>query len=202
MDPALSDLLICPRCGPGFGLVLLPHALEERRVVRGVLGCANCRERYPIEHAVADLRTGAEGRGSEGPTEASVWAVPGEEAVRLGALLGLDEAHGTILLAGPAAAHAAAVEALSERVSVVAVGEEPVRDRAGSSIRVSATLPFRTAGLAGAALTGPYAALADEGARVVAPGRRLVLEPLPAGLDTSTLDVVAREGTALVATRR
>jgi uncharacterized protein YbaR (Trm112 family) len=48
MHILLTDILTCPRCGPAFGLILLAEQTAGRRVLQGVLGCANCRERYPV----------------------------------------------------------------------------------------------------------------------------------------------------------
>ena len=56
MHILLTDALTCPRCGPEFGLIVLADRTHERRVQSGSLGCANCREKYPVRHAVADLR--------------------------------------------------------------------------------------------------------------------------------------------------
>lgn len=48
MHLLLTDILSCPRCGPEFGLILLADRIEARRVLAGILGCANCRSKYPI----------------------------------------------------------------------------------------------------------------------------------------------------------
>ena len=50
----LTDALTCPRCGPEFGLLVLADRMEERRVIEGRLGCANCRSAFPIRDAAAD----------------------------------------------------------------------------------------------------------------------------------------------------
>jgi hypothetical protein len=47
MHLSLSDLLTCPRCGPGWGLVLLPGEVRERRVETGVLGVCYYPEHWP-----------------------------------------------------------------------------------------------------------------------------------------------------------
>ncbi len=52
----LVDHLVCPRCGPPFGLVLLAHDVRDRRVRRGEFGCPNCRDRFPVEDGFGDLR--------------------------------------------------------------------------------------------------------------------------------------------------
>lgn len=223
MDVSLSDLLVCPRCGPTYGLVLLPYDVEDRRVRSGVLGCANCRERYPIEGGVADLRaggdwagsgrdgrsTGRESSGAAGPASpADARAGDGEEVVRLAGLMGLADAHGPVLLAGPAEAHAGALSALVEGVEVVAVVTVATAGPAAgvSGMRVADVLPFRTGSLRGVALTGARAMQVEEGARVLGREGRLVLDPAPADardrLGSVGFRVVAEESGVVVATRR
>ena len=235
MDVALSDLLTCPRCGPTYGLVLLPYDVSERRVRSGVLGCANCRERYPVEDGVADLRVGPDGDTAVGETggtgspsvvstgpvgsstatrEAGVDAgAPEAPEVRLAGLMGLADARGTVLLAGPAAAHAAALGALVEGVEVAVrvegPGSVPRSSAEGpgvSPLRLGAVLPFRSGSLRGVALTGGSAVLLDEGARVLGGEGRLVVDPAPedtrSRLEAAGLEVVAEEGGVMVGARR
>jgi uncharacterized protein YbaR (Trm112 family) len=199
MHTSLTDLLVCPRCGPTYGLILLPREVRERRVEAGVLGCANCRERYPIEAGEADLRV------VRGPRSAPPAGVAGDEAeaVRLAALMGLADARGTVLVAGAAAAQAAGVAAVVPEIEVVVVdgwaGERVSR------VRVGEVLPLRSRSLRGVALTGDRVSLLDEGARVLGPEGRLVLEPAPARarerLDAAGLTVLVDEGETLVSTR-
>lgn len=215
MNVELSDLLTCPRCGPGYGLVLLPREREDRRVLSGVLGCANCRERYAIEGGVADLRVpGAAGPGGAAGDEPVSDTGPGsgvesvDPAVRLAGLMGLAEARGTVLVAGPAVAHASALAELLDEVEVVAVphGEGAVRVAPGvSPMRVGPVLPLRTGSLMGVTLTGRWAESAAEGARVLGPSGRLVLDPAPHDAEETLagagLVTVAREANVLVAAR-
>ncbi|HEX2076413.1 MAG TPA: hypothetical protein VHG08_01855 [Longimicrobium sp.] len=187
MHILLTDALTCPRCGPEFGLMLLADRMEDRRVVEGRLGCANCRESYPIHDAVADLRFGG-GRESAPSTASDGGAVEDvEAAVRLAALMGLSGVSGMALVAGPGARHAAAVHALVPEVEVVAAADRP-EGLAGRAAGVSGIavaggrLPLRGGALRGAALTGGADdALLREGLRVLAPGARLVVEPASAG---------------------
>lgn len=211
MDASLSDLLICPRCGPTYGLILLPYDAAERRVRAGVLGCANCRGRYPIQDGVADLRSDAVEAGPA-PTGAS-GAVDqrrssDDPAVRLAGLLDLAEAQGTVLLAGRAAAHASALAGLVPGVQVVTTGGGDIPGTAGlgiSVMRLGNVLPFRSRSLRGVALTGPFATLVEEGARVLGRRGHLVLDPAPAGavdrLGRAGMTVLAEEGPVVVAGR-
>lgn len=197
MHVALTDVLTCPRCGPGHGLILLPDEVEGRRVVAGFLGCADCRERYRIEGGVADLSGG----------DALAGAAPGgteEGAVRLAGLLGLAGVQGVVLVAGPGAAHAGPLSELLEGVEVVATTMSPAPG--GSAIRLGSTLPFQSGKLKGIALTGATAdSLLEEGARALSPVARLLLDPAPVEartrLEAAGLRVLAEEGGTVVAAR-
>lgn len=186
----LTDALTCPRCGPDFGLLVLADRMEERRVIEGALGCANCRSSYPIRAAAADLRvvpsasSGSMESTGPGPSDED-----GEAAVRLAALMGLAGASGLAMLAGPGARHAAAVSALVPDLEVVAVTDEPAAPagRAPGVSRIAAgdALPFRGGALRAAALTGGAGdARLREGLRVLAPGARLVVD----GADAETAE--------------
>lgn len=175
MHILLTDVLACPRCGPEMGLVLLADRIEDRRVIDGSLGCPNCREMYRISGGVADLR--APGAPAPDP-EAAAAEGDGEEAVRLAALLGLAEAKGMVLVAGPDAALAGAIAALVEGVEVIAVSPIPTpADAAGvSAVAAGAVLPFRDRVLMGAAVTGNASTeMLAEALRVLRPGARLVV---------------------------
>lgn len=179
MHILLTDILRCPRCGPEFGLVLLADRVEDRRVGAGRLGCANCREMYPVAGGEVDLRV----PGAVGVPEGGAAAGP-DEAVRLAALLGLSEAWGSVLLAGAGADLADALAALVPGVEVVhAVGRPG--DGAGegrlSRLVAGAPLPFAPGSLRGVALGREAAGLVEEGVRLLAPGGRLVVEGAPAG---------------------
>src|SRR5688500_18729002 len=95
MHILLTDLLTCPRCGPEFGLIVLSEGLEDRRVVEGRLGCANCRSSYPIRRGVADLRHArcAPMQASANPRRAD-----SERVMRIAALLGINRPGAPVLL--------------------------------------------------------------------------------------------------------
>jgi uncharacterized protein YbaR (Trm112 family) len=192
----LTDILTCPRCGPEFGLVLLADRVEERRVLEGRLGCANCREGYRIHDGAADLRTSASYPASAG--EAGTVGDAQEGAVRIAALLGLAEAAGTVLVAGPGAVLAPEVSALVPGVEVVALSPAPLPGPEAPGVsRVAAGpgLPFRGRALRGVAFTGGAdAELLAEGVRVLAPGSRVVVER--AGADVA--ERLRRAGAAVL----
>ena len=196
MHVALTDVLTCPRCGPGHGLILLPEEVRERRVVSGFLGCADCRERYAVEGGVAGLAVDA-------PVEMAESERSEEGAVRLAGLLGLAGVQGVVLLAGPAAAEGEALSELLEGVEVVAT----TSPGAGvSAMEVGGTLPFQSGTLRGIALTGGAAdRLLEEGARALAPVGRLLLDPAPSDgrsrVEAAGLRVVAEQAGVLVAGR-
>lgn len=198
MHVALTDVLTCPRCGPGHGLILLPDEVRDRRVVSGFLGCASCRERYPIRDAVAELGAG------EPVAAGDAHGGDPERAIRLAALLGLADVKGVVVLLGPAAAHAAELADLAEGVEVVAAGTRALPGV--TVIRAGRALPFQSGSVRGVALTGPdTGALLDEAARILAIAGRLLLDPAPRDarerLERAGLRLVAAEGETLLATR-
>ena len=217
----LTDHLRCPRCGPEHGLVLLGERIEARRVLDGVLGCANCREQYPVRGGWADLR-GASGAprapeaggpsaapqdpGAGGPTER-----PAPEAVvRLAAQLGVREGPGFVLVAGVGAELAAGVAGLVEGLEVVTVGVELAgRDEVPgvSRLAVGRVLPLAAGSMRAVALRGDGGGIAlEEAARVVGPLGRLVVDAAePTVLERLGrvgFDVLAQEGAEVVAVRR
>jgi uncharacterized protein YbaR (Trm112 family) len=202
MHILLTDILTCPRCGPAFGLILLADSVTERRVREGTLGCANCREKYPIHDGVGLFDSAGAAPPPPPPPPAA------EEAVRLAALMGLTEGAGHVLLAGDAAAGAAAVAGLVAGVEVVAVSAAAVPAAPGvSRLRAGARLPLASACVAGAALTGAAVeAWLEEAARVLSATGRLVLDPAPTAvaerLAAAGLGVVLQEGSTVIAARR
>lgn len=195
-----TDISACPRCGPAFGLILLVDELAARRVVRGALGCANCRTQYPITAGAVDFTLGARA-GFGPPIEAAA-------ALRLAALAGVTAPPNRLLVVGPAAAHADAIAALLPEIEVTAAEGDPgVPAEPGvSRIAVAASLPFFGGRFAGVVLSGAAAdGLLQEGLRVLAAGGRLVLEPAPAAarerLAREGITHLVAEGATLVAVR-
>lgn len=201
----LTDHLTCPRCGPDFGLILLAGRIEERRVLEGELGCSNCREQYPVRDGFADLRP-RPAPELERPDEEPV---PGgrEDALRLAGLLGITEGPGFSLVVGPSARLAPGIAELVEGLEVVAVQPELVawEEQAGvSRMAAGDPLPLATASMRAVALTGPAAdALLEDGARVLFPGGRLILDPAPEDveprLEALQMKLAARQDDTVVA---
>jgi uncharacterized protein YbaR (Trm112 family) len=197
----LTDILTCPRCGPEFGLILLADRITERRVQEGTLGCANCRTQYPIRNGALYMDA----------TPAALTGVASPDAaVRIAALTGLTHGSRYAIMAGPAAQHAPAVAALIDGLEVIAIAEAragapPAEEENGvNPLGVTGVLPFTNARVTGVALTGAMAdALLEEGARVLSPVGRLLLDPAPADaeerLRAAGLRVLARDATTVVA---
>jgi len=212
----LTDRLACPRCGPQFGLILLAHRMDERRVLEGDLGCANCRDRFPVREGFADLRPpprgplGDEAAAAPPAAQAADPVADPEEVDRLAALLGVAEGPGELLLIGAPARLAAG---LAERVPDVEVLAASADARAWaetpgvSRLAVRARLPLFSRSMRGVALRGDEAAdWLDEAVRVVAPLARVVVVDAPAGtlerLREAGLEPLLDESGVAVAVRR
>ena len=203
----LTDRLSCPRCGPDFGLILLADEVRDRRIISGDLGCANCREKYPVAEGFGDLRPPP--RAPLSPPEPSSPPADPEETVRFGALLGVTEGPGTLLLEGPAVRQAGALADLIQGVEVVGVDTSLMgeAEREGVSRMVAhPRIPFFNASLRGVLLSGEVGILeVEEAARVVAlQGRVVVLESPPQArerLEGLGLKVILEQEGVLVAFR-
>lgn len=182
MNPQLTELLICPRCGPGFGLVLRADQVEGGRVLDGFLGCSNCRMLYPVARGVADLRhpprsrAHRRARGVPPPTSRDASEAAGTQ--RLAALIGVAQGPAPIVVAGDLAGRATGLATLLPGVGVVALaprfnsGPPP----GASHIAAADLLPLRDGSLAGIALAGSWAELLlDDALRCLARTGRIVL---------------------------
>ncbi|MEO8336294.1 MAG: Trm112 family protein [bacterium] len=95
----LVDALRCPVPHEESWLVAAAMRMEARHIVEGTLGCPVCAAEYPIRDGVVDFRH------SGGPVAAAAAGDP-EQAMRLAALLNLDDAQGFAVLLGAWGAHA------------------------------------------------------------------------------------------------
>jgi uncharacterized protein YbaR (Trm112 family) len=208
----LTDRLTCPRCGPTFGLVLLATRLEERIVYEGQLGCANCRDAFPIRDGFGDLRApprGAFGPGLVGSAAEAGSADAADEAARLRALLGIVGGPGTLALVGePARAAVPLARALPEmHIAALDAGLREWPEESGVSRLVSGPgLPFMDSALRGLVLDGRMEpGWWVEAARVVAPrGRAVVVRPPPGlaeRLEGGAFRVLASDPETIVAAR-
>ena len=218
MHLLLTDRLTCPRCGPDFGLILLAREVRHRRIIHGDFGCANCRETYPVENGFGDLRAPPrrpltdlirDGRGGGSGAPADLAPVREEEALRLGALMGVTEGHGTLLLKGPAATHAGAVARLIGGVEVVGMdlSQWSCPEEEGVSRMVAGPgLPFFSNTLRAALLSGDVEDRElGEAVRVLAPHGRVILLDAPSQarghLEAEGLRILLDEAGVLVGLR-
>lgn len=198
MHITLTDRLTCPRCGPGAGLIVLMDEVTDRRVVRGSLGCPVCRTRYPIAGRVADLRVdrGAGRAGDDGRARARAEAeAAGARALRVAALLGLNEGAGFVVMDGPDALPVAAAlrDVAADYEVVVVVAEDEVAAAGAapvSAIMADAALPMADSLMRGAAYVGaaPSRERLTELVRVVRPTGRIVVD----GAEGAQLDDAVR----------
>jgi uncharacterized protein YbaR (Trm112 family) len=174
----LTDLLTCPKCGPMHGLVLLVQEVEDRRVRTGWLGCPNCRHDYPVTDGVADLRLELD-TPSESPARYIETEPDDELALKVLALLGLNEQRGYVLIAERIAHAATAVSDLAPELEVIAVSSTP-RDltdaRGVSCVLAEQPFPLVEFKLPGVAIApGGNPQLVAAASRRVATGGRLAM---------------------------
>ena len=193
MNVVLTDHLVCPRCGPPFGLVLLARDVSDRRVQDGEFGCPNCRDRFPVAEGFADLRppprgpapgedADSAGGGSAGHREAGSEEASGEgaasRALRLAAALGVAEGPGLIVVPDRHRDEAGPLARLVRGIEVVVVGW---RGRAVVAEGVSAfvtgpKLPLRDGVARGVVVAGGEGeGWWGESLRVLVPGGRIVI---------------------------
>lgn len=207
------DRIVCSRCGPAFGLVLVADRIENRRVLAGYLGCPNCRERYPVIDGFGDLRPEhLRSRASDTPPAEREPLGPDdpEEALRLGALLGVHEGPGIVLLVGPAAGHAARLARMVQEVEVVAAHPDlrgVVEEEGVTRVEIADRLPLANAAVRGAVLQGEAVRdLTSEALRALVPGGRLVLlgpvDEAPEALARGGARVLMKGDGAIVACSR
>jgi uncharacterized protein YbaR (Trm112 family) len=214
----LTDRLICPRCGPGFGLILLADRLENRRVIEGSLGCPNCRDRFPIEEGFGDLRPPPRSTRGDAPHVEPPASPP---AIEVAALLGLSDGSGNVALIGDLAGHATGLAGLVPGVEFIGIapGLRGWEEGEGlSRMTAGAALPFSSGSLrgvglfaagdpsmAGGAPMASAVSMAGELCRVVTTAGRIAVwgevEEWEKALISEGLEVLASEESALVVTR-
>ena len=188
MNTALVDHLVCPRCGPPHGLLLLAHEVREGRVREGVFGCPNCRDRFPVSGGFGDLRPpprvdgdagGAAGDGGEDGDRASDAAGSRSgRGLQIAAALGVTRGPGLIVVTDAHRAEAVRLAQLVEGIEVLVVGwgaRGLVADGVSAFV-AGPRLPLRDGAARGvvAAGRGGEAGWA-EGRRVLAAGGRIAI---------------------------
>ena len=180
MNVTLTDHLVCPRCGPPFGLVLLARDVRDRRVREGEFGCPNCRDRFPVVGGFGDLRPPprgvGEGGGPEGETDQG--GDGQSAALRLAAALGVTSGPGLLVVSDGHRGEAAGLAEMVRGIEVVVVGwgGRGLRADGVSAFVTGPRLPLRDAVVRGAAAEGGSGAgWWGECRRVVMPGGRIVI---------------------------
>ena len=172
----LTDHLRCPAEHAESYLVLIPHLMEGRQVLRGTLGCPVCQAEYPIREGVAELGEPPHPvhAGTDGPGSMT--------ADGLVALLGLEGPGGFVALAGPAGRLAGELSRVLPGVHCVAInpGDAPELS-AGVSVVRSARWPLKARSMRGVVIAGTAddAAWREAARQSVLPGLRVVGEGEP-----------------------
>ena len=174
----LTEILRCPRGHPESYLVAAPIVMDGRRIVRGVVGCPECRAEFPIVDSVAYF--GAPDASRRGAAGASARPAPEYEAPGLAAFLNLDGPGGYAALVGRAARFGPRMPALIPGVHFVAVNP-PAGVVPGEMLSVLESpfgLPFKSSNLRAVALGADCAGAPwlGEAVRVLLPGLRLMVE--------------------------
>ena len=155
MFSELVESLRCVRAHEPTGLVAVAFETRDRDIVRGSLGCPECKAEFPIADATADFRDGA-----EGPALPPAKSRPEDVlAMRAGALLGLEEPGGVVVLAGAWSAAAPELAALTQAVKILALDAAPgVASGDGISLaRTAGVIPLRAGAARGIALDAAHA---------------------------------------------
>lgn len=208
----LAEALDCPRCRDGYGLVTFVDRADRRRVLDGRLGCPMCEVEFPIVEG--SVRFGAAAAAASGFDPGSDPAA----AVRIAALLGLQEGAGRVVLLGPGPGPLGAdVAALAARVEILAWLEDGSAPPAWSVEELSrgvnpvlgadpARWPVRAGALDGVALASPAPGAVDEAVRALRPEGRLVLldpdDETLEGLSARSVEELASDASAWVGRRR
>ena len=202
MNVDLVDHLVCPRCGPPNGLLLLAHDVRNRRVREGEFGCPNCRDRFPVVDGFGDLRPPPRGEGGAGDDggiapgsgvsepEAGGHAGTGgtdvggaERALRIAAALGVTGGPGLIVVTDAHRAEAVHIARLVRGIEVLVVGwggrgmVADTADAEGVSAFVTGKrLPLRDGVVRGVVADGDSGGgWWDEGRRVLMAGGRMAI---------------------------
>lgn len=177
----LTEILRCPRGHPESYLVAAPITMDGRRIVRGAVGCPECRAEFPIVDGVTYF--GPPGRPSGAPAPGA--AAPEYDAAGLAAFLGLEGPGGYAALVGRAARHGPEIVGLVPGVHFVAVNP-PAGVAPGAALSILVCpggLPIKSSHVRAVALGADHAggAWLAEASRVLLPGLRLVVEDESAG---------------------
>ena len=195
----LVDALRCTVPHEDSWLVLAADRIVARHVIEGVLGCPVCRAQYTIHQGVVDFAGAA-----RYPIATSIPSSR-EQATRLAAFLGLDDAISFATLMGAWGAHAVELRGMIDCPLVLVDPPGDVEAAPGLSIlRTSGLVPIAAGTTRGLAidvtdLHGSHEPRVDSAVRATRSGGRIVAPstlPLPAGVHE-----LARDGEVWVAQR-
>jgi hypothetical protein len=165
----LTDHLRCLSDHAEGFLVLLPDAMDGRRVVRGTLGCPVCGRVVRIENGIADFGAG---EPSDGRTVLSAEAVA--------ALLGVSGPGGYIALAGGATTVVIDLASLLPGIALVLVNPPAgTADSLAGSVLRAGRLPLKRGSMRGVVIGRDSSETADwvtDGIGALLPGLRVVVE--------------------------
>lgn len=195
----LVDTLRCPRPHEESWLVVAAERLVARHILEGTLGCPVCTAEYPIHDGVVDLSG-----GTHVPPSPLVPADV-EQATRLAAFLGLDDASGYATLMGSWGSHALELRGMIECPILLVDPPADVEAAPGISIiRTSGPVPLAPGSTRGIAidvadLHGDHAARVASAVRAVKTKGRVV-GPAELGLPDGVREL-ARDPQVWVAER-
>ena len=173
----LTEILRCPRGHAESYLVAAPIAMDGRRIVRGVIGCPECKAEFPVVDGVAYF-------AERPPAARPPVPAPGYDVTALAAFLNLGGPGGYAVLVGSAARFGAGLVAAVPGVHFVAVNPPPgVSGGPQLSVLVAAAPPMKSSAVRAVAVGADHAGPAwlAEATRILLPGLRLAVEDERAG---------------------
>ena len=210
----LSESLVCPRCGPPQGVIVLVERMEDRRVLDGRLDCPGCEARYELRDGVVDFNAAPYADRSIPPADP-------DDAVTAAALLGIRHGRGLIVVGSGLGAAAAKISSLCGSCEVVRLeplglraDSFPVADGASEPGQGAVTpllgspsglIPLLSGKAVGVAIEGGEREYLAEVARVLIPGGRVVvIRPASEAatvLENPPFELLAADQRAIVARR-
>jgi uncharacterized protein YbaR (Trm112 family) len=166
----LVDALRCPNPHEESWLVASADRLAARHILVGIIGCPVCGAEFPIQDGVVDFRRAA--------LRAPVAALPAdaEQATRLAAFLGLDDALGFAVLMGEWGSHALELRSIVDCPLLLIDPPAEIEAAPGLSlVRTDGLLPLATGAARGVAIdAGADATRIASAVRVTRPKGRVV----------------------------